>query len=70
VLSWQTTVVGDPLYRPFLTSGQSLHEALTRRHSPLIEWSHLRLMIETRSQSFSHAQARGGRDKIWGQTFR
>jgi len=44
VLSWQTTVVGDPLYRPFLTSGQSLHEALMRRHSPLLEWSYLRLM--------------------------
>ena len=44
VLSWQTTVVGDPLYRPFAMSPQPLHEALARRHSPLIEWSFLRLM--------------------------
>jgi len=43
-LSWQTTVVGDPLYQPFRMSGQPLHEALARRHSPLIEWSYLRLM--------------------------
>ena len=44
VLSWQTTVVGDPLYRPFGQPAQSLHEALARRHSPLIEWSYLRLV--------------------------
>ncbi|HXR04095.1 MAG TPA: hypothetical protein VN836_05240, partial [Verrucomicrobiae bacterium] len=44
VLSWQTTVVGDPLYRPFGTPEQALHEALARRHSPLLEWSYLRLV--------------------------
>ncbi len=43
-LSWQTTVVGDPLYRPFATPEQPLHEALAHRHSPLLEWSFLRLM--------------------------
>jgi uncharacterized protein (TIGR03790 family) len=42
VLSWQTTVVGDPLYRPFAQSLQLLHAELARRHSPLIEWSDLR----------------------------
>ncbi len=44
VLSWQTTIVGDPLYRPFGTLPEPLHEALANRHSPLIEWSYLRLM--------------------------
>ena len=44
VLSWQTTVVGDPLYRPFGKSPQQLHKELDQRHSPLIEWSFLRLM--------------------------
>jgi len=43
VLSWQTTVVGDPLYRPFGKSPQLLHAELARRHSPLIAWSHLRV---------------------------
>ncbi len=43
-LSWQTTVVGDPLYRPFGTPPQVLHEELADRHSPLIEWSYLRLL--------------------------
>jgi uncharacterized protein (TIGR03790 family) len=43
-LSWQTTVVGDPLYRPFGKSPQFLHVELSRAHSPLVEWSYLRLL--------------------------
>jgi tetratricopeptide (TPR) repeat protein len=44
VLSWQTTVLGDPLYRPFEKSPQELHAALLQQHSPLLEWSYLRLV--------------------------
>ncbi|MGD0815742.1 MAG: TIGR03790 family protein [Verrucomicrobiota bacterium] len=44
MLSWQTTVIGDPLYRPFGKNPRELHEALLARHSPLIEWSHLRFV--------------------------
>ena len=43
-LSWQTTVIGDPLYRPFGRSAQRIHEDLVKRHSPLLEWSHLRIV--------------------------
>jgi uncharacterized protein (TIGR03790 family) len=43
-LSWQTTVIGDPLYRPFAKSPMLLHEELSARHSPLVEWSFLRLV--------------------------
>ena len=43
VLSWQTTVVGDPLYRPFRKSPEQLHKELLARGSKLIEWSWLRL---------------------------
>lgn len=43
-LSWQTTVIGDPLYRPFGKDPRELHEALERRHNKLIEWSHLRVV--------------------------
>jgi uncharacterized protein (TIGR03790 family) len=43
-LSWQTTVVGDPLYRPFGKPPLQLHAELARRHSPLIEWSFLRFV--------------------------
>ena len=43
-LSWQTTVVGDPLYRPFGKPPMQLHQELTERHSPLVEWSFLRLV--------------------------
>ena len=44
VLSWQTTVVGDPLYRPFGKAPLGLHEVLQQRKSPLVEWSILRLV--------------------------
>jgi uncharacterized protein (TIGR03790 family) len=43
-LSWQTTVIGDPLYRPFGQDPRTLHEALLLRQSKLIEWSHLRVV--------------------------
>jgi uncharacterized protein (TIGR03790 family) len=42
-LSWQTTVIGDPLYRPFGKSPQFLHAQLLRQNSPLLEWSYLQL---------------------------
>ena len=42
-LSWQTTVVGDPLYRPFGRSPKLIHDELEVRRSPLIEWSYLQL---------------------------
>ena len=41
-VSWQTTVVGDPLYRPFGQDAGKLHDQLLVRHSPLLEWLDLR----------------------------
>jgi uncharacterized protein (TIGR03790 family) len=43
VLSWQTTVVGDPLYRPMGKNPDLLHQELASRGSKLVEWSWLRL---------------------------
>jgi uncharacterized protein (TIGR03790 family) len=43
-LSWQTTVIGDPLYRPFGKTPQQLHAELLRTHNPLDEWAYLRLV--------------------------
>lgn len=43
VLSWQTTVVGDPLYRPFGKDADQLHRSLESKKSPLVDWSFLRL---------------------------
>ena len=43
-LSWQTTVVGDPLYRPFRQPPDVLHSKLERENSPLVPWSHLRVV--------------------------
>ena len=42
-LSWQTTVVGDPLYRPFGKDPDQLYRGLYARGSRLIEWSWLRI---------------------------
>ena len=44
VLSWQTTVVGDPLYRPFGTNPDVLKDHLLRTNSKLLEWYYLRLL--------------------------
>ena len=41
-LSWQTTVVGDPLYRPFGRKPEQQHADLEARQLPQIEWSILR----------------------------
>jgi len=43
-LSWQTTVIGDPLYRPFGKSPQAMHVELSRAHNPLDEWAYLQLV--------------------------
>ena len=43
-LSWQSTVIGDPLYRPFGKEPAALHAELARTHNPLIEWSYLRIV--------------------------
>jgi uncharacterized protein (TIGR03790 family) len=43
-LSWQTTVVGDPLYRPFGKNPDLLHQKLKDQNNKLIEWSWLRVV--------------------------
>jgi hypothetical protein len=40
-LSWQTTIIGDPLYRPLRGNLEPLHRELEKRQSKLLEWSHL-----------------------------
>jgi uncharacterized protein (TIGR03790 family) len=43
-LSWQTTVIGDPLYQPFKKSQLELHALLVRTKNPLLAWSFDRLV--------------------------
>ena len=43
-LSWQTTVIGDPLYRPFNRPPQLVHADLVTRKSPMLEWSYLKIV--------------------------
>jgi len=40
-LSWQTTIIGDPLYRPFGRGMEAMHKDLEKRQSKLVEWSYL-----------------------------
>ena len=40
-VSWQMTVVGDPLYRPFGQNLEELHKRLLKQGSPLLDWSHM-----------------------------
>jgi uncharacterized protein (TIGR03790 family) len=44
VLSWQTTIVGDPLYRPTAIPPPERHAELEKRHSKWIEWSFFHLV--------------------------
>jgi uncharacterized protein (TIGR03790 family) len=44
VLSWQTTVVGDPLYRPINKNPDVQHQQLVEEKSKYVEWSWLRLI--------------------------
>jgi len=43
-LSWQTTVVGDPLYQPFGTNPEELKNSLFKRNSKLLPWYYVRLL--------------------------
>jgi uncharacterized protein (TIGR03790 family) len=52
-LSWQTTVVGDPLYRPFGKNLLEQHRALSEATNRLAEWSILRLGNLNRMQGLS-----------------
>jgi uncharacterized protein (TIGR03790 family) len=58
-LSWQTTVVGDPLYRPFGMHPRERHEQLTSRGSGLIEWSHLLVVNRNLARGTSAAEMAG-----------
>lgn len=44
MLSWQTVIVGDPLYRPFATPPAAMHQHLVESHHPNEAWSHLRFI--------------------------
>ena len=56
VLSWQTTVVGDPLYRPFRKNPVEQHNELTQRKSTWLDWSTLRIANLSRLHGIPPAQ--------------
>lgn len=61
-LSWQTAVIGDPLYRPF-GHKQQLQQNLEKRHSKLLEWAQLRDVNLRLVQGASAAEAIAGLEK-------
>jgi tetratricopeptide (TPR) repeat protein len=56
-LSWQAVLVGDPLYRPFATSGASRHQRLAEEKNPLIAWSHLQIVNINIANNLTPAKA-------------
>ncbi|MGC3956606.1 MAG: tetratricopeptide repeat protein [Verrucomicrobiota bacterium] len=50
VLSWQTTVVGDPLYAPFKVPVLDHHRAFLEQTNSLMEWSTVRLINLSRNR--------------------
>ncbi len=55
-VSWQTTVVGDPLYRPFDQGPEQQRRHLEQIHSKLLEWYFLRVI---NLKLFDHAPLAG-----------
>lgn len=55
-LSWQTTVIGDPLYRPFGGEPVVLGAQLKKNHSPLVEWYYLWLVNSGRVRGATYSQ--------------
>jgi len=51
-LSWQTTVVGDPLYRPFAMHPRLLQMKLQATKSPLLPWMYLRTVNLNQAYGF------------------
>lgn len=63
-LSWQTTVVGDPLYRPFAKSPLERFRELRARHSPYLEWAYLSLMNQDLLHGAPVAKVAGFLDQL------
>jgi uncharacterized protein (TIGR03790 family) len=55
-LSWQTTVIGDPLYCPFAKEPSELGVAMKQNHSPLLEWYDLWLVNAGRVRGATYPQ--------------
>lgn len=44
-LSWQTTIVGDPLYRPFSRDLQTMLQGLDKKPRQIAEWIHMMVLV-------------------------
>jgi tetratricopeptide (TPR) repeat protein len=64
VLSWQATVIGDPLYTPFRGSLFEQREALIQRTNKLAEWATVRLVNLGRHQGANLADLALGLEAI------
>ncbi len=56
-LSWMTTVVGDPLYRPYLRPHREIHEYLVKQDMPLVDWSILRIVNINTAKGIARKQS-------------
>lgn len=56
-ISWMTTVVGDPMYRPVWRQPRDLHKDLQTRRRPELAWSHVRFVNLGLAQGFAATNA-------------
>ena len=64
VLSWQTTIVGDPLYLPFGGNIDKVAQELEQRKDKLVEWCYLRLLNLNRANGRPLAQSIGFLERL------
>ncbi len=63
-LSWQTTVVGDPLYRPFAVSLEEQISRLEADKNPDADWAHVRRAMILVREGRVHAAMRYLRERL------
>lgn len=63
-LSWQTTVIGDPLYRPFALSLDEQIKALEEAGDPDADWAHIRRINQLASEGRLNIALRYARERL------
>lgn len=58
-LSWQTTIIGDPLYQPCGKNLQAQIAELEKRRNKLVEWSHLLVLNRNANMGSKPAELSG-----------
>lgn len=58
-LSWQTTIVGDPLYRPFARDLQSMLQTVDKKPRHVAEWTHMMVLVRNEAMKAAPRELSG-----------